>query len=379
MLITLTASALVLALIPAVLFLRNLRLYRTPEPSAERTAVSLLIPARNEERSIGECLRAALRSENVNLEVLVLDDHSTDRTSEIVEQIAREDARVKLIPGPALPAGWCGKQFACSVLAKEATTPLLCFLDADVQLETEGLSRLVEGMRASRAALMSGFPRQITISPLEQLLLPLVHFILLGFLPLNRMRQSLEPALGAGCGQLFLAQREAYDAVGGHGAIRSSRHDGLTLPRAFRRGGFATDLCDATHIARCRMYRSNRECFSGLLKNATEGMAHPKRIVPFTVLLLGGQVLPAILVLYLAVTSRSVLCLAIAAAVLVLAYLPRLVAVFRFEQPAPAALFHPVSILLLLAIQWLALARSALGVSETWKGRSYSTAARVQR
>ena len=125
--------------------------------------------------------------------------------------------------------------------------------------------------------LLSGFPHEETGSWLEKLLIPLIHFILLGFLPLGRMRLSKSPAFAAGCGQLFIAQRSAYESAGGHAAIRSSLHDGILLPRAFRRAGQTTDVFDATNLAECRMYRSAKEVWLGLLKNAGEGMASPVR------------------------------------------------------------------------------------------------------
>ncbi len=115
---------------------------------------------------------------------------------------------------------------------------------------------------------------------LERLVIPLIHFVLLGFLPLARMRASRSPAYAAGCGQLFLARREAYEKMGGHAVIRTSLHDGLTLPAAFRRAGLATDLFDATDVASCRMYHGAGELWRGLAKNATEGIAHPARIGP---------------------------------------------------------------------------------------------------
>lgn len=373
MLSALVIVCFVSAAVPTLLFLRNLRLYRTPGRSKTVESVSVLIPARNEERTIGECVRSALESEGAELEVVVLDDHSDDRTAAIVEGIARKDERVRLVAAPPLPVGWCGKQFACAVLAKHAREPLLCFIDADVRLERDGLARIVAGLRESKAALLSGFPRQITVTPLEQLLLPLMHFLLLGFLPLARMRQSLNPSFGAGCGQLFVADRGAYDRAGGHESIRDSLHDGLSLPKSFRRSGFRTDLCDATDIASCRMYRGAREVVSGLLKNATEGLAHPKRIVPFSLLLVIGQVLPMLLVAYVWTRHQAVWLRLIAAAAVAFDYLPRLLATRRFRQPALAVLLHPVAITALLVLQWIALVRWALDIPATWRGRSYST------
>ena len=284
-----------------------------------------------------------------------------------------DDPRVRLVTPPPLPACWCGKQFACAVLARLAKKPILCFLDADVCLQPDGAARLAAALRSSGSALMSGFPQQVTVTALEQLLLPLMHFVLLGFLPLNRMRKSLHPAFGAGCGQLLAVDREAYRKAGGHEAIRESRHDGLTLPRAFRLAGFRTDLCDATTLASCRMYRNAREVFSGLLKNATEGLGAPKIIGPFTTLLLLGQIMPAALIVYF--WSHRVSTPLLMAAVLsaTSSYLPRIVSAFRFRQPLAAALLHPVAILLLLGIQWVALVRMIVGVPAGWKGRAYLT------
>jgi len=199
-----------------------------------------------------------------------------------------------------------------------------------------------------------------------------MHFLLLGFLPLDRMRDSLKPAFGAGCGQLFLANREAYRRAAGHAAIRASRHDGLMLPRAFRRAGFKTDLCDATGVASCRMYHSAGEVVTGLLKNATEGLGAPKNILPFSILLTLGQIAPVILLFYIGYHRVSTALLIAIFAATAASYLPRLIAAFRFRQPLLAALLHPLAILILLSIQWVALFQRLLNIPVSWKGRTYS-------
>jgi len=366
------AVSLICAGLPALLFRANLRRYLPPPAGGlGRPEVSVLIPARNEERGIAAAVESALASEDVDAEVLVLDDGSTDRTADLVREIAARDGRVRLLSGPPLPDGWCGKQHACHVLGRHARSRLLLFVDADVRLEPEGLARLAAFLESTGADLISGIPRQETGTFPEKLVLPLIHFVLLGFLPLGRMRASRHPAYAAGCGQLFLARREAYEKVGGHGAVRASLHDGLTLPRAFRAAGFRTDLCDATDVAVCRMYCGGGELWSGLAKNATEGLARPALIVPATLLLLGGQVLPvAVLAWALAVGAWPTAAAAGLAAAA--AYYPRLAAVRRFRQPLSAALLHPLGVLALLAIQWFGLARAVLGRPSVWKGRRYA-------
>jgi hypothetical protein len=368
----LALMALVLAGIPAGLFLLNLLVYR---PIAHRQSpishsVSVLIPARNEEPNIRASLQAVLANHGCDFEIIVLDDHSTDRTAAIVTELARGDDRVRLESAPALPAGWCGKQHACFALARLARHPLLVFLDADVRLAPDALARMASFMERRDAALASGVPGQELGSPGERLLIPLIHFILLGFLPIHAMRRTRRPALSAGCGQLFIARREAYERCGGHALLRDSLHDGIKLPRVFRQAGFATDLFDATDLAACRMYRTSADTWRGLGKNATEGLAAPGTILPMTALLLGGQVLPFVLLAFAPWLSSSGLLLAAVAAVT--AYLPRFLAARLFRQPLGGALLHPVGVMMLLAIQWHALVRHLAGRPSEWKGRRYS-------
>ena len=361
MTVVLGLIALALAGFPFVLALVNLRGFRAPMPVASPQPVSVLIPARNEEANIGPAVAAILASTGVAFEVLVLDDGSTDRTAAILAGIG--DPRLRVISGPALPEGWSGKQHACAILAAAAHHELMVFTDADVRLGPDALARMAGYMATHDVGLASGFPHQVVHSWAEQLLLPLIHFLLLGYLPMWMMRRSPQPGLGAGCGQLFIARRPAYDAAGGHGAIRRSLHDGITLPRAFRRASIMTGLFDATAFASCRMYSSAAEVWSGLGKNATEGMARPVPLVIWTMLLAGGHVVPLLLVL----TAPSVP----AMLALVLSIGLRFVLAVRFRQPEVSALLHPLGILALLAVQWAALVRSLRGRPAMWRGRAY--------
>lgn len=389
----LSALTLLFALIPAIVYARNVRFYRVPPgPRNPILSVSILIPARNESRSIGPCVEAALLTEGIAFEIIVLDDHSEDDTAEIVGKIVDRDSRVRQETAPPLPAGWCGKQHACFALAKLAKHPILCFLDADVRVAPDGIARMAGFLQESGADLVSGFPRQETETFLERLLIPLIHFVLLGFLPIWRMRRSKRASFGAGCGQMFVIKREAYEKTGGHETVKASLHDGITLPRAFRQQGFATDLCDATPLASCRMYRSGREVWSGLAKNAREGMASFKMIVPITAMLLFGQVLPIALTLYLFARFLSATnlpgadfqflttwfeesgfgaALAMSSIATIAMYYPRFDAVRRFRQSMESAFLHPLGIVMLLAIQWYALIRSIFRRGNTWKGRVY--------
>lgn len=377
----LSVLALLCSVLPAALFLVNLRRYRPPAAVADpepSPVVAVLIPARDEERNIALCLEHVLRSTHANLEVMVLDDASQDRTNEIVTGIMATDSRVRLVQGLSLPHGWNGKQHACWRLAEQTTAPLLLFLDADVRLAPEAIGCCIASLNVSwkglpSPALLSGFPRQITRGVLEQLLLPLIHFVLLAFLPMGSMRRGTHPGFSAGCGQFFLVRREAYLAVGGHAAIRQTRHDGLRLPQLFRRAGFRTELVDLTALAEVRMYDSSRAVWEGLAKNATEGLAAPSRILPLSLLLLLGQVIPVFLALRAVHSPLGRGTSLLIGGALLASFLPRLLAVRRFRQPLLSALAHPAGIALLLILQWYALFRQVLGRPVDWRHRSYSS------
>jgi glycosyltransferase involved in cell wall biosynthesis len=384
----------VCAAIPAALFVYNLRLYvEPPLPTGALPAVSVLIPARNEAAAIGDAVRAVLSSRGADFEVVVMDDGSTDRTAEIVLALAAVDPRVRLEQAPALPGGWNGKQHACWALAHVARNPVLCFVDADVRLGPECVVRMAAFLEGK--SLVSGFPQQITGTTLEWLLLPLIHFVLLGFLPVARMRASTDPAFAAGCGQFMMVRAADYFACGGHSGIKLTMHDGLRLPRLFREHGFQTDLADITHHATCRMYTSAGQVWSGLAKNATEGIADPKRIVPVSLILILGQVLPFVLLLWCITLAGLVACIAsgslngpvsianpakwltiafLILAAAVAAWVPRLLSVSRFKQDWRSAILHPIGILTLLFIQLYALIRKLRGGTVSWRDRTYAKA-----
>ena len=373
---------LALAALPALLFIRNLPHYRVaapvagwPDPAGIKAAgsagISVLIPARNEEAGIATSLQCVLANQFQAFEVLVLDDASTDRTAAIVTEFAQQDGRVQLLQSAQLPEGWNGKQHACWQLAEAAKYEWLLFLDADVRLSPDALARIASELATEPRDLLSGFPFQETRTIGEQLLIPLMHLVLLGFLPLDQMRASRKPEFGAGCGQLFIARREAYFAADGHRAIRDSRHDGLKLPRAFRSAGLVTDLFDATDIASCRMYSSMQQVVQGLLKNATEGIAQPKLIAVFSVLLIGGQTLPIFSLPHAVFYGWPVAAIVILCLATIASFIPRSLAAKQFKQPWLGVVLNPIAVALFVALQWWALARKSLGVKPVlWRGRA---------
>jgi hypothetical protein len=361
------------AVVPSALFCWNLFFFRRPPqrvPAHHLPHMSVLIPARNEESNIAAAVEGVLASCGVELELIVLDDASTDGTAAIVHSIAARDSRVRCVSAPSLSAGWAGKAHAAHALSRLAIHDVFCFLDADVRIAPDTLSRMYTFMWKTHSALVSGFPEEITVTPLEWLLLPLIQFLLLGYLPFVGLRFTSLPAFGAGCGQFLMMSREGYEKTGGYASVRTTMHDGIMLSKLFRRHQLHTDVADLTGLASCRMYRSGNEVWNGLTKNATEGIAAPARILPFTLLLFCGQVLPWLL-LCDAVMSRNLPRVAMVAATCVVSLLPRLVSIVRFHQKAVGALLHPIGVSVFLILQWAALSRRLRGTPAIWKGRAF--------
>ena len=367
---------LLIAVLPVAMFFKNSTGFLTAcsEPGflslASSERVSILIPARNEAASIGHALEAILSNGHPHFEVLVLDDHSDDETASQVQSFAARDSRIRLLASNTLPALWNGKQHACWQLANQSQYEWLLFLDADVRLAKDAVSRCVAEQKRRQAPLVSGFPMQETGTMAEKILIPLMHYVLLCYLPIDRMRSSLGVGFAAGCGQLFFADKQVYMSIGGHSAIRNSRHDGIQLPRAFRRAGHRTDIFDATDIARCRMYTSTVEVCNGLLKNATEGIANARLIVPFTLLLIGGSFLPGPSLVLGTLAGASSIALAILFVAFAISFVPRLIACKRFHQSYFGAVLHPFGVVCFVAIQWVAIFRKRLGLTTKWRGRS---------
>lgn len=353
--------ALALAALPAALGAHNLaHLPRAGGVPAAGTLVSILIPARNEEANIAACLDAALAQQGVAVEVLVMDDGSTDRTAALVAARAAAEPRLRLLTAPPLPPGWTGKVHACARLAEAARGTHLLFLDADVRLAPPAAAALVAHAEARGRALVSGVPRQHLGSLGEALTVPAINLLLLGYLPGGGRAATRRPSMAAACGQLLLVEAAAYRAVGGHAAFRARLHDALCLARNLRAGGFATEVVDAAPLAACRMYRGLADAWAGFLKNAREGMATPLGLPVWTLLLAGAHLWPWALLPHPAAFAALALGFGLRAAI-----------ARRAREPLWTVALHPAGVAVALAIQWWALARWLAGRPAGWKGRAY--------
>jgi hypothetical protein len=355
--------ALFLATFPATMVAANLILSRTARGTPpDGTLVSILIPARDEEAQIAGCIEAALASRGVAIEVVVMDDGSTDRTAEVVRGLAARDPRVRLESAPPLPPGWTGKVHACARLAEAARGTHLLFLDADVRLAPDAAARMAGHAAQHGIGMVTGVPRQAIGSLGEALTVPMINFLLFCYLPGGGRAFTRRPELAAACGQLMLVERGAYDAAGGHAGIRSVLHDALQLARRMRAAGHATEIVEGADLATCRMYRTFAECWRGFIKNAREGMATPAGLPVWTAMLAGAFLWPIALL----PDGWAVLGIALGLAI-------RAAVTFRVREPWWTIPLHPAAVAVALAIQWAALVRGLLGRKEAWRGRAYQS------
>jgi cellulose synthase/poly-beta-1,6-N-acetylglucosamine synthase-like glycosyltransferase len=374
------AAGAVLAAVALVMTLLNLRLYRRPQPGDTALAggplVSVCVPARNEEANLGACVGTLLAGTYRDIEVLVYNDQSIDRTGEVLAQLCAQDARVRAVPTAALPPGWNGKQFGCDTMGRAARGEWVLFTDADVRFTPGAVGAAVSVARRMNVALLSTFPRQVTGTLAERLVVPMIFFILMSYLPFARMRRTLDPAASAACGQFILCRREAYLKCGGHGALRESMHDGVKLPRAMRRAGERTDLFDGTGLCHVRMYVGLGQVWRGFAKNAFEGLGSVGLLVFVTVVHALAQVLPwvmlgvwgAMLALGQVQWTDVRLGVALAGAGVLVAVVQRCLLAARFGQHPVGVLLHPVGVALMTAIQWWSLWLHLTG-RRVWRGR----------
>ncbi|NBX26041.1 MAG: glycosyltransferase, partial [Planctomycetes bacterium] len=355
----LAGASLACALLPLAMTLINLRLYRRQSPPAEpldaSETVAVCIPARNEEANIEACVESVAAQRGVVAQALVYDDQSTDGTPDLLRRMQARGLPLRVVGTEALPEGWNGKQWGCDRMGRAADARWLLFTDADVRLEPGAVAAAVDFARRSGSDLVSTVPQEICGTLGEGLVVPLIHFVLLGYLPMGFMRRDPRASLAAGCGQFLLVQRQAWLRSGGHAAFRDSMHDGIRLPRSVRQSGGRTDLFDGTSLVRCRMYRGFRQTWRGFAKNAYEGLGHPGVLAFFTVVHLMGHVLPWGLLALWSVGLIRWEPAALAMAALVAGLLTRVLLCVRFRHPWWTVPLHPLSLITLTAIQWWSL------------------------
>ncbi|MEM0983046.1 MAG: glycosyltransferase [Planctomycetota bacterium] len=387
-LIALAALAVVFSALPLAMTLWNLTLYTRSDARAKvdhERRIFVCIPARNEQDNIEACVRSLLDNDHPSLRVVVYDDQSDDRTPEILSLLRAEDPRVLSVRTSPLPEGWNGKQHACWRMGRAVSEgdlgepplrddELVLFTDADVRFSADCLRRSQAERDRLDADLLSTFPRQKTNTPSEAVVVPMMFYLLLGYLPIARMRATIDPATSAGCGQFILMTGRGWRAVDGHAVCKSSMHDGIKLPRAVRAAGLKSDLFDGTDLVSVRMYRGLAETWRGFAKNAYEGLGSVGLLCFMTVVHLLGHLLPwGVLIAALAGVELTPIAVSLAGLAALLQLTQRLTLARRLRHAVLGALLHPVGVAMMTAIQWHSYFIQRAG-RRAWRGRVLTSA-----
>lgn len=350
-------------------------------PPANAPLISLCVPARNEERNIRGCIEALLTQDYPNLEVIVLDDRSTDATFAILKDIANRDSRLHPISGSDLPAGWAGKPHALYQASAAARGEWLCFVDADTFLSSKTLSSCYVKALETRADMFTIMTFQIMGSFWEKTVMPLVMTALsVGFSPRRVNDPNRKDAIANG--QFILIKRSVYNAIGGHKSVKDNIVEDKAISEQVKWNGYRLIVADGYSLARTRMYTSLPEMWEGWTKNIYLGLSDRAGLLVLgvfgaVVALLAALFLPLWPLLGIAwyLTGGGWMATAVIAeaallwiyVILVRAQVARKMEIswwYAFTTPLGAAIFASMMI--------TSAFRVLTGKGVTWKGRSYA-------
>jgi len=352
----------------------NTRLFRKVPPADQGRKkwplVSVCVPARNEELRLRPCLESFLEQDYPRLEVLVLDDQSTDGTYSLLREYAVKSKRFKILRGKPLPEGWVGKPWACHQLSLKARGEWLFFTDADTWHSPDMLKRSVQAAEREKADLLSCFTQQETGTWLEYLVIPVMVFCLIAFLPVRRVLKKgtfFSKFAGAG-GQFLLFRRKAYQAIGGHISVRHEIVEDLKIGNHLVQGGFRLVFLNGADMTFCRMYHSARDVWEGFSKNffPAFGFSLPRALASYG-FLLGVTVLPFALLVW---AAPGTFLFNAALGLAVLQVLLRLNQAVRYGLPLASCFLHPLGNLLFVLIGFNSMRWFLVRGYGVWKGRT---------
>ena len=349
-------------------------------PPVDAPLVSLVIPARNEARNIARCVRSALAADYPRLEVIAVNDHSTDDTGRILASIAAEDARLQVVVPAPLPAGWFGKQWACTAGFRASAGSIVGFLDADTQQAPDLVPRIVSAMIARDADLLTVGGDQELGSFWEKLLQPQVFSVMaIRYGSTEAVNDSPRASDKIANGQCLFVRRSAHVELGGHEAVRDKVAEDLALAQRYFLAGKKTVLVMGVDQLSTRMYTSLSEVVQGWGKNIYAGGRDTmpggrvgRAVYPLALVLPGlMQVVPFLLAVLGAfgVLSGGVV---IWSSIVVAVNLAWWLLFYSLLKLSPLyVLLYPVGAALFAYIAFYAIVR---GARVRWKGRDYISA-----
>ncbi len=340
--------------------------------NAELPFVSILVPARNEELNIKQCVESLLNQDYTAYEVIVLNDGSDDRTGEILQSIQKEHSELRILNGKPLAEGWTGKCYACKQLADEAKGEWLLFTDADTTHTANSLRGAVITALDRNADLLSLFPKTTMKTFFEKLIMPMLFFTAFVFLPHYFVDKKGYTKFALAAGPFMLFRRSAYDKIGGHESVKDALVEDVWLSRKIKEHGLKLVVIDGKHLASVRMYRSFKEIWNGFSKNIFAGFNFSAPVlfivnIFYIILFFLPFIFLALAVLQndYGLSSRFILIQVI------ILFLIRILLSIKFKLGCISTLLHPLGALMVPVIAFNSWRWIASGAGAKWKGRIY--------
>ena len=338
--------------------------------------VSVLIPARNEEKNIGRCLRSLIKQDYQNIEILVLDDNSSDGTGRVVEKLSKKDTRIRLIRGCSLGRGWKGKSYACHQLSREAAGEYYVFTDADTLHFPNSISSSLEALISRRLDALSVFPKQIMVSVHERMVVIFINIAVLALMPLGLIRKMKSPKISIANGQFMLFKRSVYKSIGGHRSIKSDIVEDVAISKQVKKHGFRFMVFDGRSTVYCRMYDGFKGVVRGFSKFIFAAMNYSVIklgvVVSFVMLLFLVPLILLPLGLYIFNWPLLVNVMILSQVSIVLFI--RIVMTFRFKSRFTDIFLHPLSMFYIVVLSVNSVYQAKYGSGIFWKDRFYSIA-----
>ncbi|OGC82065.1 MAG: hypothetical protein A2V81_02840 [Candidatus Abawacabacteria bacterium RBG_16_42_10] len=341
-------------------------------PDAKHGLVTIMIPARNEEKVIEKCLRSLIAQDYPELEVIVYNDQSTDQTGHIADKIAKEDKRIHVIHGTHLPEGWVGKNHGCHQMSQKAQGNWMLFGDSDIVLAPDAISRSLATADEHGLEFLSFFPRFDNYSFWERAILPLFYFYLFAYLPMSKIMTSKNPDIVAANGSFILIKQSLYCQIGGHEAVKDKILEDVLMGRHIKGLGHKTGYGDGSELYSVHMYDTYYAIWEGFSKNAFSffkwNYISATTYVIFAFLFL---VVPFLLIPLGLLINQPLLSLAGLASSSMYLFMSAILN-YRLEQGIVSVFMFPLAMFLSLAVIVNSMFRVATGKGLTWKGRSYA-------
>lgn len=339
---------------------------------AQNPLMSILIPARNEEENIKRCIISLTKQDYKNIEILVLDDNSTDDTVRIVLELSEKDRRIKLYSGGLLRKGWLGKSYACWQLSKHARGDYLIFTDADTLHFPNSISGAVACLLRYDLDALSVFPKEIMVTFHERMMVPFGHYIILSLMPLYLIRKIKTALFCTAIGQFMLFKKEVYKKIGGHKSIKGKMLEDIKISKRVKSFGYKFMIFDGRSNVYCRMYRNFREIVEGYSKVLFAVFDYKIYMISIAIILAAAIFLFPFIMLPVGILfDWPAILINLIILQIIIILITKIILSLRFKCKAVDIILHPISMIYLILIAINSVLNTKIGMGVYWKGRIY--------